>query len=339
MPMKLALRLCPDAVVVRGDGELYSRYSSLVTGIIAERAPGFEKASIDEHYIDITGMDRFFGSLKWTQELRAEIMKETGLPISTGLSVNKTVSKIAANEAKPNGELFVARDRVNPFLDPLSIRKIPMIGDQTYRLLRSMGIANIYTLRMIPPEMAGKVMGKNGVLIWKKANGIDNTPVIPYHEQKSMSHECTFEQDTIDIKMMRNVLLGMVEKLAYELRKQHRLTGCVTVRIRYANFDTHSMQKKITYTSFDHILLSVVNELFDRVYERRMLIRLVGVRFSDLVYGFQQLDLFEDTPEKVNLYLSMDYIRQRFGNKAIRRAAGVRPRPVRYEPTVSDDRG
>ena len=324
MPMKLALRLCADAIVVRGDMDQYSKFSAMVTDIIAERAPVFEKASIDEHYIDMTGMDRFFGSLKWSRELREKIINETGLPISFGLSVNKTVSKIATGEAKPNGELFIPGEQIHPFLDPLSIKKIPMIGNQTFRLLRSMGIAYIRTLREIPPEMVEKVMGKNGRIIWKKANGIDRTPIQPYHEQKSMSAECTFEQDTIDIARMKNILMGMVERLAFQLRKQQRLTACVAVKIRYANFDTHSMQKNIPYTSFDHILYAVVNELFDKLYERRMLIRLIGVRLSKLEYGFQQLNLFEDTPEKVKLYQEMDYIRKCYGSKAIRRVAGIK---------------
>ncbi len=322
MPMKMALRLCNDAIVVRGDMESYSKQSSLVTEIIAERSPVFEKASIDEHYIDITGMDRFYNSLKWTQELRESIIKNTGLPISFGLSVNKTVSKMATNEAKPNGEKSVAPTEIHPFLDPLSIRKIPMLGLKTYQLLRSMGVVTISTLRHIPPDMMEKVLGKSGPILWKKANGIDNSPVMPYFEQKSMSAERTFQSDTMDIRMMKNILLGMVEKLAFDLRKQHKLTACVTVKIRYANFDTHTMQRKIPYTSFDHILYGIVEELFDKLFERRMLIRLIGVRFSDLEYGFQQLNLFEDTPEKVNLYLEMDYVRKRFGSKAVRRATG-----------------
>ena len=136
MPMKLARNMCPDAIVIRGDMELYSNYSNIVTGIIAERAPLYEKSSVDEHYIDLTGMDRFYGCYKWAHELRQYIIKETGLPISIGLSVNKTVSKIATGEAKPNGEREVRKEVVLPFLDPLSIKKIPMIGQKTYHILR-----------------------------------------------------------------------------------------------------------------------------------------------------------------------------------------------------------
>lgn len=324
MPMRMARQLCSQAVYIRGDMEMYSRYSRLVTDVIAESAPLYEKASIDEHYIDITGMDRFFGCFKWTHELRKNIIKHSGLPISFGLSGNKTVSKIATGQAKPNGELQVPLPQVNSFLDPLSISKIPMVGNVSYRLLRSMGVANIGTLRMVPPAMIEQVLGKNGLVIWRKANGIDPTPVKPYFEQKSMSGERTYEQDTTDMVMLRQTLSALVEKLAFEMRSKEKLTGCVTIKIRYANFDTHSLQKQISYTAFDHILLDAVFGLFDRLYNRRMLIRLIGVRFSHLVGGSQQLNMFEDTPEMANLYQAMDRIRRRFGKDAVHRAASTK---------------
>lgn len=320
MPMRTALMLCPDAIVRRGDMECYSNYSNMVTEIIAEKAPKYEKASIDEHYLDITGMDKFYGCLKWSHELRNKIIKETGLPISFGLSVNKTVSKIATGEAKPNGELFVDDNHVLPFLDPLSIRKIPMVGAKTYATLKGMGIDRIVTLREMPMDLMNRLLGQNGIEIWKKANGIDHTPIQPYSEQKSMSTERTFEQDTMDITMLNRLLVKMVEELCFDLRKSEKLTSCVTVKIRYSNFDTHTQQKKIPYTSFDHTVLSVVQELFKKLYQRRMMIRLIGIRLSQMISGTQQLNLFEDTPEKVNLYLALDRIRMRYGKSAIGRA-------------------
>lgn len=324
MPMKMALYLCNDAVVIKGDMELYSRYSRMVTDIIEEEAPVYEKASVDEHYLDITGIDRFFGSLKWTHELRQKIIRETGLPISFGLSVNKTVSKIATGEAKPNGEKEVALPFVKPFLNPLSIRKIPMIGQQTFHLLRSMGIVTIGTLGQIPPEMMEKLLGKNGIEMWRRANGIDHTPVIRYSERKSISTERTFDKDTTDVNSLRELIASMVEKLSYELRKKQNLTSCITIKIRYSNFDTHTLQKRIQYTSFDHVLIPVAKELFERLYRRRMLIRLIGVRFSYLVQGTQQLNMFEDTPEMVKLYLAMDKLRDRYGKDSVGRAVCLR---------------
>ncbi|HBS87829.1 MAG: DNA polymerase IV [Bacteroidetes bacterium GWF2_38_335] len=323
MPMKMALRLCSDIIVIRGDMDQYSKYSNMVTDIIKEKSPVYEKSSIDEFYVDITGMDRFFGNLKWTRELRQKIMIETGLPISFGLSVNKTVSKMATNEAKPNGELLVPGEHVQPFLNPLSIKKIPMIGDKTFQLLRMMGLTTIRTLTEIPPEMLQNVLGKNGIIIWKKANGIDNTPVKPDWERKSISTEKTFEKDTIDIKMLNAILISMVEKTAFQLRKSQKLTSCVSVKIRYSNFDTHTVQKNITYTNFDHNLIITVKELFEKLYNRRMLIRLIGIRFSNLVYGGQQLNMFEDKPEMVNLYIAMDKIKMMYGSKYLKRAIAM----------------
>ena len=322
MPMRMARNLCGDAIVIRGDMDLYSRYSRLVTKIISESAPLYEKASIDEHYVDLTGMERFFGTLKWTKALKHDIVKHTGLPVSFGLSVNKTVSKIATGEAKPDGGLHIAPAQVKPFLYPLSIRKIPMIGDRTYHLLRSMGISRIKTLSRIPLEMLEHVLGKNGVILWKKANGIDNTPVKPYSERKSISSERTFEQDTMDIHAISAWLVSMVEKLAFQLRREHKLASCVTVKIRYANYDTHTIQKRIPYTAFDHELIKTARELFHKLYTRRMQIRLLGVKYSHLVYGTQQLNLFEDTTAAIRLYQTMDMIRKRYGSKAIGRASG-----------------
>ncbi|MBC35378.1 MAG: DNA polymerase IV [Bacteroidetes bacterium] len=324
MPMKMARVLCPDAIIIRGDMDAYSRYSRMVTEIIKEDAPVYEKASIDEHYLDITGMDRFFGNYKWTSELRERIIKETGLPISFGLSTNKTVSKIVTGEAKPNGILHIKPVEVNPFLGPLSIRKIPMIGAKSFHLLRSMGIGTIHTLRMVPPDMMERVMGKNGIIVWRKANGIDPTPVKPYIEAKSISTESTFDVDTIDVVWLKQKLISMVERIAYQLREKQKLASTITVKIRYSNFDTYTLQKQIPYTGFDHILLKEALSLFDRLYQRRMLLRLIGVKLSGLVGGSQQLNMFEDTPEMTSLYQAMDRMRMRYGEKYVKRAVGIR---------------
>lgn len=320
MPMKLARRFCPHAFYVRGDMDEYSRYSRMVTQIIDESAPLYEKASIDEHYLDLTGMDRFYGCLKWSHELRSKIIRETGLPISFGLSVNKTVSKIATGEAKPNGEKQVLFEEVKPFLWPLSISKIPMIGPATYKLLRSMGIERIETLGRMPPEMLHHAMGKNGLELWRRANGIDLSPVEPYTERKSISSERTFEQDTGDMKMLMGLVVKMTEKLAYQLRAKEKLTGCITVKIKYSDFDTRTLQKTVPYTSFDHLLIPIAKELLTRLYTRRVMIRLIGVKLSHLVSGAPQLDLFEDTPQQVQLYRALDYVRHRYGAGAVGRA-------------------
>ncbi|HNW70155.1 MAG TPA: DNA polymerase IV [Bacteroidales bacterium] len=325
MPAKLAKQLCPQAVFVCGDMECYSKYSHLVTDIIKEKSPLVEKASIDEHYIDITGMDRYIkSSMLWTHELRESIIKESGLPISFGLSVNKTVSKVATGEAKPSGEKQVDSGIEKLFLAPLSIKKIPGIGGKTFTILRNMGIEKVSTIQQMPLLMMQKVLGENGQVIWKKANGIDNSPVIPYFEQKSMSHETTFDKDTTDMEQLKRVLLKMVEKLAYELRSSKKVTGCITLKLRYSDFQTHTFQCRIPYTASDHVLLNKVLELFQKYYSRRVLIRLIGVRLSNLVPGFTQINLYEDTEEMINLYQSLDRIRNRYGFKAIMRSINMK---------------
>ncbi len=325
MPGKLAKQMCPQAVFIRGDMDLYSKHSNLVTEIIKERSPLVEKASIDEHYVDITGMDRFVkSSMLWTHELRSEIIQQTGLPISFGLSVNKTVSKVATGEAKPNGEKHVDAGIERLFLAPLSIKKIPGIGGKTYSLLRNMGVEKVETIQQMPMQMMQKVMGENGEMIWKKANGIDNSPVVPYAEQKSMSSETTFDKDTTDIEQLKRVLMRMIEKLAFELRKSRKVTGCVTLKLRYSDFQTHTFQSRIEYTASDHVLLNKVLELFKKNYSRRVLIRLIGIKFSNLVSGFTQINLYEDTEEMINLYQSIDKIRKRYGFKAIMKCINMK---------------
>jgi len=320
MPAKLAKQLCPQAVFVMGDMENYSKYSDQVTEIIKDQAPLVEKASIDEHYIDITGMDRYIkNSMLWTHELRQTIIKESGLPISFGLSVNKTVSKVATGEAKPSGEKQVDAGIEKLFLAPLSIKKIPGIGGKTFTVLRNMGIEKTGTIQQMPLLMMQRVLGENGQIIWRKANGIDNSPVIPWSEQKSMSHETTFDKDTTDIEQLKKVLIKMVDKLSFELRSAKKVCGCITLKIRYSDFQTHTFQCRIPYTASDHVLLNKVLELFRKNYSRRVLIRLIGVRLSNLVSGFTQINLYEDTEEMIGLYQSMDKIRNKYGFKAIMR--------------------
>lgn len=317
MPSRMARQLCPHAVFVRGNMDDYSYYSHMITDILKERVPVIEKASIDEHYIDMTGMDRFFGCMKFAHELRKTVIKETGLPISFGLSINKTVAKIATNECKPNGELQVQYNEVQPFLNPLSVKKIPGLGNATYLKLSEMGVRQIYTLVQIPKELMFKILGQNGLTIWQKANGVDNTPIVPYQERKSIGTQSTFESDTMDVQSIKNLLVAMVTEIAYQLRQERKLTACVTITIRYTNFETVTQQAKIPYTALDRILIQKAKELFDKVYQRRMLLRLVGVKLSHLVSGFEQIDLYSASEEQYSLCQAMDKIRNRFGAKAV----------------------
>ncbi|MFC0655182.1 DNA polymerase IV [Mongoliitalea lutea] len=332
MPMRTARQLCPEALLIRGDFEKYSQKSHEITEIIREAVPLFEKSSIDEFYIDYTGMDRFFGCLKMARELRERILKESGLPISLGLSENKTVSKVATGEAKPNNYREIPRGDEKPFLAPLSVRKIPMIGEKTSNTLFNMGVKTVKTLQVMPSELLEATFGKNGLSIWEKANGIDRSPVVPYSEAKSISSENTFEQDTIDVKMLEAHLIAMTEQLAGKLRQNQQLTACVSVKIRYSDFDTHTVQQRVPYTSADHTLIQVVKDLFKKLYSRRMLIRLIGVRFSNLVHGNYQINLFEDTAEQIRLYQALDRINGKFGDKTVCRAVGMQVGRRRFNP-------
>ncbi|MFT0713554.1 DNA polymerase IV [Flagellimonas lutimaris] len=323
MPMKMAKELCPEAVVIRGNAGTYSKYSDVVTEIIKEHVPLFEKSSIDEFYADLSGMDRFFGCYKYATEMRQKIIRETGLPISFGLSVNKVVSKVATNEAKPNNQLKIDFGLEKPFLAPLSIKKIPMVGDKTYQTLRNLGIRQVKTIQDMPMDIMQRVLGANGQVIWKRANGIDNTPVIPFHDRKSISNERTFDKDTIDVIKLRGILIAMTENLAYQLRRGDKLTACIAVKIRYSDFNTYSKQSRIPYTSADHVLIPKILELFNSLYNKRMLVRLIGIRFSHLVSGNYQINLFEDTEEALNLYQAMDHVRNRFGSRSVLRASAM----------------
>ena len=323
MPSRMARQLCPHAIFIRGNMEEYSKYSHIVTDILQEKVPVLEKASIDEHYIDMTGMDRFYGCMKFAHELRLQVMKETGLPLSFGLSVNKTVSKIATNECKPNGERQVPLDQVQPFLNPLSIKKIPGLGQATYIKLSEMGVRFIYTLSQIPQEQLFKVLGNNGTSLWQKAHGIDHSPVLPYREQKSIGTQSTFETDSIDTHTIKQLITSMVTDLCFQLRAQRKLTACITITIRYSNFETHTQQTKIPYTTLDSFLIGKAKGLFDKLYNRRMLLRLVGVKFSQLVSGHEQINLYSASEEQYKLYQAMDRIRNRFGDKAVKLASTI----------------
>jgi DNA polymerase-4 len=322
MPAKLAKRLCPELLIIRGDGESYSKYSKLVTDIVADNVPLFEKSSIDEFYIDMSGMDKFFGCSLYTKELRQKIEKESGLDISYGLSSNKLISKVATGQAKPHGQLEIPFGGEKNFLAPLPIEKLPMIGSKTGSLLRRMGVETVKILSEIPVDMMTNLLGKNGVELHRRANGIDESPIVPYHEQKSIGTEETFDSDTIDLAFLNQELVRMTEKIAFELRSKNKLTGCVTVKIRYSDFQTTTRQAAITYTAADHIILRKAKELFSRLYDRRLMIRLIGVRFTDLIPGNYQINLFDDTNEIINLYQSIDSIKAQYGEHFLVRASG-----------------
>ena len=337
MPMRMAKQLCPEAIVLRGNSGIYTKFSQNVTDVIKENVPLYEKTSIDEFYIDLTGMDRFFGCHKLASELRQRIMKETGLPISFGLSINKTVSKVATGEAKPNNQIHILKGTEKPFLAPLSVKKIPMVGNVTYKSLCDLGVKKIRTVQEMPMELMHRVLGKNGLSIWRKANGIDNSPVVQYHERKSISTERTFNRDTTDVNKLKSILIAMTENLAYQLRRGNKLTACVTFKIRYSDFQTYTQQQRIPYSAMDHSIIPVVLDLYRKLYSRRLLVRLIGVKFSHLVEGGHQVNLFEDDEKFLNLSQAIDNMRERYGDRTVINAAGMGAKSIsRWNPFTGE---
>ena len=337
MPMKLARSLCPEAIIVRGNSADYTKHSRIVTDILQESVPVLEKSSIDEFYVDLTGMDKFHGTWRLANELRSKIIENSGLPISFGLSENKTVSKVATNEAKPNNQMRIEYGHEKAFLGPLSVKKIPMVGDKTYAKLVSLGVRKIHTIQEMPIDLMQRAFGANGASIWRKANGIDQSKVIPYSERKSISTERTFDRDTIDVTKLKGILTAMAENLAFQLRRGQKLTACLTVKVRYSDFNTYTLQSRIPYTAADHVLIPRALELFDKLYNKRLLVRLIGIRMSDLVNGFYQIDLFDDSEEQLNLYHAMDRIRDKFGDRSVMRASGIQAKTIgRWNPFTGE---
>lgn len=322
MPMKTAMRLCPHAIIVKGTYSDYSKYSKWVTQIIASKAPLFEKASVDEFYVDLSGMDTFFNPLQWTIDLRELIIRETGLPISFGIARNKMIAKMATNEAKPNGFLQVPYGKEKEFLAPLEVNKIPGVGEQTYQVLLHNGFKFIRDLHASTPEKLEKLLGKWGFDLWNRTQGNHHSKIAAYHEAKSISTENTFEENITDVNKLMSEIVRMTEKISFELRKDEKVAGCVTIKIRYPDFETTSRQVSIPYTCADDEIIPVAKDLFHKLYKKEKPVRLLGVRLSDLTNDAVQTNLFQDTERKSILYKAIDDVKNRFGKGSVSRAAG-----------------
>lgn len=322
MPMKKALALCPQAIVTSSSRGEYTRYSRWVTQIIANKAPAFEKASIDEFYIDLTGMDKFFDPLQWTLDLRNAISEETGLPISFGLASNKMVAKIATDEAKPNGYLFVQPGKEQEFLAPLRVEKISGVGKQSVQILHELGVKSIGDILKVPIAVLEHHLGKWGSDLYERAQGIHHGLVTDEHSSKSISTERTYDQYLINPEEMLAELVYMTEKVAFNLRSEGYMTGCVGIKIRYPNFETVQKQKSIDYTFAEQDIIPVIKELFHQLYQPGKEVRLIGVRLTELGQHALQGSLFDDEIRKSQLYAAIDGVKNKFGKTALRRAGG-----------------
>jgi DNA polymerase-4 len=336
MPMKQAMKLCPHATIIRGSHGRYSEASREVTQIIHNSVPLYQKTSIDEFYIDMTGMDRFHNCYQLATDLRQRITRETGLPISFGMASGKTVAKMATNAAKPNGQLLIPHGKEKEFMAPLSIRKIPMLGEKTCQKLYQFGVEKIGDLQRVELKFLETVFGKHGRYIWERANGIDESEIVPHSDRKSISTENTFESDVADKRTLETVLVSMTEELAYKLRKENKVSSCMAIKIRYTNFETHTVQEKIALTAAEHILIPGIKNLLKKAWNQHRPVRLIGVKLSNLCQGSYQINLFEDNEERIKLYQAMDKINFKFGDKTVCRAAGMAIGTRNFNPFLKD---
>lgn len=336
MPMKQAMKLCPDAIVIRGSHGRYSEASREVTKIIHDSVPLYQKTSVDEFYIDLTGMDRFHDPWEVATNLRQRVISETGLPISFGMASGKTIAKMATNAAKPNGQLFVPHGTEMAFIAPMPIKKIPMLGEKTCQKLYQYGIEKIGDLQKCDLKFLETVFGRAGRYLWEKAHAIDVAEVSPNGERKSISCENTFESNVSDRRVLETTLVSMTEELSGKLRRENKLASCLAIKIRYANFETHTVQEKIPLTAAEHILIPGVKNLLKKAWNQHRPIRLIGVKLSDLASGSYQINLFEDNEQQLKLYQAMDRINFKYGDKTVCRAAGMTVGTRNFNPFLRD---
>ncbi|MFZ9170488.1 MAG: DNA polymerase IV [Sediminibacterium sp.] len=324
MPMRKAMELCPHAIIVKSSYGQYAKYSAWVTNIIAANAPLYEKASIDEFYIDLTGMDTFFNPLEWTIRLRQNIMDETGLPISFGLATNKLVAKIATDEAKPNGYLFVTPGKEKEFLAPLPVEKLGGVGKKSHQTLLGLGIYTIGDILKYDGVLLEKALGKWGTQLVRQANGLSDSVVSPHRESKSISAENTFEENTLDVDILLAQLVGQAERVAYELRQEKKYATCVAIKFRNANFETSTRQITIPATIADSDIIKAATDLFTKLYVPGTMVRLLGVRLSGLTDTGAQINLFDNKTEQHALYEAIDSVKNKFGKSVLRKARTIK---------------
>ena len=323
MPMKTALQRCPQAIILQGSYADYADYSDRVTRIIAEKAPLFEKASIDEFYIDLSGMDVYDDPFQWTIQLRETIIETTGLPISFGLAGNKMVAKIATDLAKPNGYIRVPPGKEKEFLAPLPVGRISGVGEHTLQVLASMGIHTIRELSEASPVLLVHRLGKMGQSLYEKSQGIHHGVVQPFHEAKSVSAENTFEENISDPEVLHGELVRLTEKVAFSLRRDARFAGCIAVKIRYPDFETRTRQMSITPSCHDDDFIPAAVQLLQNLYVPGTPVRLLGVRLSDFSQPITQTSLFSDARRKTQLYQAIDEVKNKYGRSALQKARSL----------------
>ena len=317
MPLRTAGRLCPHAVFLDGHHEKYGEWSDRVATILAKFSPIVEMVSIDEAYLDLAGTQRLHGPpLAAADKLLRTITSTTELPCSAGLATTRLVAKVASDQAKPRGLVWVAPGQEARFLAPLPVEKIPGIGEVTERALRALGIETVDQLAAISQEKLEKVFGQWGDALYRKARGGDSYEFVIDAEPKSISHNHTFGEDTNDTNALHALLSHLSQKACKRLREAGLATHTLTLTIRYAGFDTHTRAKTLSEpTRLDADIFRVFNALFAEHRDMKRKIRLLGVSLSGLTHGSEQLELLDaERRERLEkLTRAADKLRDRFG--------------------------
>jgi DNA polymerase-4 len=328
MPLRTAARLCPRAVFLDGHHEKYGEWSDRVASILARFSPIVEMVSIDEAYLDLAGTERLHGPpLAAADKLLRTITQTTSLPCSGGLASTRLVAKVASEQAKPRGLVWVAPGMEARFLAPLPIRKIPGIGEVTERALRALGIATVEQLASHSQEKLEKVFGQWGDALYRKARGGDAYEFLIDAEPKSISHNHTFGEDTDNVQEMESLLSRLSQKTCKRLREAGLTSRTLTLTIRYAGFETHTRSKTLQDpVRLDNDIFAVFLDLFREHRDTKRKVRLLGVALSGLSHGAEQLDLLEtDRREKLEkLTKATDRLRDKFGFGAVQFGGSLR---------------
>ena len=317
MPLRTAGRLCPHAIFLDGHHEKYGEWSDRVATILGQFSPIVEMVSIDEAYLDLAGTERLHGPpLAAADKLLRTITRTTNLPCSGGLATTRLVAKVASDQAKPRGLVWVAPGREERFLAPLPVRKIPGIGEVTERALRALGIEIVEQIAAIPQEKLESIFGQWGTALYRKARGGDSYEFVIDAEPKSISHNHTFGEDTSDAEALAALLSHLSQKACKRLREAGLAARTLTLTIRYAGFETHTRSKTLAEaTRLDSDIFAVFRELFRLHQDVKRKVRLLGVSLSGFTHGNEQLDLLEaERRAKLEkLTSAADRLRDRFG--------------------------
>jgi DNA polymerase-4 len=329
-PLRTAARLCPDAVFLDGRHELYGQWSDRIAAILTKYSPVVEMTSIDEAYLDLTGTERLLGPpLAAAHRLRGEIWQRTGLPSSMGLAATRLVAKVASDQAKPRGLLWVPPGSEAAFLATLPVRKIPGIGQVTEGALRGLGIETVAQLAAVPEEKLEQVFGQWGTALYRKARGLDAYEFFVDAEPKSISNNQTFGEDTDDLELVGSTLSYLAQKATKRMRDAGLYARTITLTIRYAGFYTHTHAKTLREpTNLDTVVVGTVKQLFDANWDRRIKVRLLGVELSSFTHGAPQMDLLDSGRRErlESLARATDKLREKFGFSKVQLGGSLKNR-------------